>query len=59
MSNTQNTAAIAEFEQQAPADRRVGAEVVDSREAQEDRGAMVAAKRFPGGVYRSLIRSRR
>ena len=33
MSNTQNTAAIAEFEQQAPAARSVGAEMVASREA--------------------------
>lgn len=47
MSNTQNTAAIAEFEQQAPAARSVGAELIASREAQEVQVAMVAAKRFP------------
>lgn len=47
MSNTQNTAAIAEFEQQAPAARSVGAELIDSRESQEVQVAMVAAKRFP------------
>lgn len=42
-----NTAAIAEFEQKAPAGRSVGAELVASREAQEVQVAMVAAKRFP------------
>lgn len=47
MSNTQNTAAIAEFEQKAPAARSVGAELIASREAQEVQVAMVAAKRFP------------
>lgn len=47
MSNTQNTAAIAEFEQQTPAARSVGAELIASREAQEVQVAMVAAKRFP------------
>lgn len=47
MSNTQNTAAIAEFEQQATVARSVGAELVASREAQEVQVAMVAAKRFP------------
>lgn len=47
MSNAQNTAAIAEFEQQVPAARSVGAEIVASREAQEVQVAMVAAKRFP------------
>lgn len=47
MSNTQNAAAIAEFEQQAPAARSVGAELIASREAQEVQVAMVAAKRFP------------
>lgn len=47
MSNTQNTAAIAEFEKQTPAARSVGAEIVASREAQEVQVAMVAAKRFP------------
>lgn len=47
MSNTQNAAAIAEFEQQAPTARSVGAELIASREAQEVQVAMVAAKRFP------------
>lgn len=47
MSNAQNTAAIAEFEQQTPAARSVGAELIASREAQEVQVAMVAAKRFP------------
>lgn len=47
MSNTQNTAAIAEFEQQAHVARNVGAELIASREAQEVQVAMVAAKRFP------------
>ena len=47
MSNTQNTAAIAEFEQKSPAPRSVGAEMVATREAQEVQVAMVAAKRFP------------
>ena len=47
MSNTQNAAAIAEFEQQPPAARSVGAELIASREAQEVQVAMVAAKRFP------------
>jgi len=47
MSNSQNTAAIAEFEQQAPAARRVGAELAASREAQEVQVAMLAAQRFP------------
>lgn len=47
MSNTQNTAAIAEFEQQATTARSVGAELAASREAQEVQVAMVAAKRFP------------
>lgn len=47
MSNTQNTAAIAEFEQKAPAARSVCAELIASREAQEVQVAMVAAKRFP------------
>lgn len=51
MSNTQNTAAIAEFEQQVPAARSVGAELVASREAQEVQVAMVAAKRFPRDIY--------
>lgn len=47
MSNTQNTAAIAEFEQQATTARSVGAELAAGREAQEVQVAMVAAKRFP------------
>lgn len=47
MSNTQNTAAIAEFEQHTPSARSVGAELIASREAQEVQVAMVAAKRFP------------
>lgn len=48
MSNEiQNSAAIAEFEQQSPVARRVGAELAASREAQEVQVAMVAAKRFP------------
>lgn len=47
MSNTQNTAAIAEFEQQPPAARSIGAELVASREAQDAQMRMVAAKRFP------------
>lgn len=47
MSNIQNTAAIAEFEQQSPAARRVGAEMMANREAQEVQVAMIAAKRFP------------
>lgn len=47
MSNNQNTAAIAEFEEKTPAARSVGAELVASREAQEVQVAMVAAKRFP------------
>lgn len=51
MSNTQNTAAIAEFEKQAPAARSAGAELIASREVQEVQVAMVAAKRFPRDVY--------
>lgn len=47
MSETNNTAAIAEFEKNAPAGRSIGAELVASREAQEVQVAMVAAKRFP------------
>lgn len=47
MNNIQNTAAISEFEQQAPAARSVGAELVASREAQDAQMRMVAAKRFP------------
>lgn len=42
-----NTAAIAEFEQPQMQQKRVGAELVSSREAQEVQVAMVAAKRFP------------
>ena len=56
MSNTQNTAAIAEFEQQAPAARSVGAELIASREAQEVQVAMVAAKRCPRDVYNAYNR---
>lgn len=56
MSNNQNTAAIAEFEQQTPAARSVGAELVASREAQEVQVAMVAAKRFPRDVYSAYSR---
>lgn len=56
MSNNQNTAAIAEFEQQIPAARSVGAELVASREAQEVQVAMVAAKRFPRDVYSAYNR---
>lgn len=48
MSNTQNTAAIAEFEHRdAYAPRTIGAEIVSSREAREVQVAMVAAKKFP------------
>ena len=56
MSNNQNTAAIAEFEQQIPAARSVGAELVASREAQEVQVAMMAAKRFPRDVYSAYSR---
>lgn len=42
-----NTAAIAEFEQPQMQQKRVGAELVSSREDQEVQVAMVAAKRFP------------
>lgn len=42
-----NTAAIAEFERKEGVPRRVGAELIASREAQEVQMAMVAAKRFP------------
>ncbi len=56
MSNDQNLAAITEFEQQSPAPRSVGAELVASREAQEVQVAMVAAKRFPRDVYSSYNR---
>ena len=56
MSNTQNTAAIAEFEQHAPTARSVGAELIASREAQEVQVAMVAAKRFPRDVYNAYNR---
>lgn len=48
MSETmKNAAAIAEFEHPQTPQRRVGAELVSSREAQEVQVAMVAAKRFP------------
>lgn len=56
MNNTQNTAAIAEFERQAPAPRSVGAELVSSREAQEVQVAMAAAKRFPRDTYTAYNR---
>lgn len=56
MSNNPNTAAIVEFEQQAPAARSVGAELVSSREAQEVQVAMVAAKRFPRDSYTAYNR---
>lgn len=56
MNNTQNTAAIAEFEQRAPAPRSVGAELVSSREAQEVQVAMAAAKRFPRDTYTAYNR---
>lgn len=56
MSNIQNAAAIAEFEQQAPAARSVGADLIVSREAQEVQVAMVAAKRFPRDVYNAYNR---
>lgn len=56
MSNNPNAAAIAEFEQTAPAARSVGAELVSSREAQEVQVAMVAAKRFPRDVYSAYNR---
>lgn len=56
MSNIQNTAAIAEFEQQTPAARSIGVELIASREAQEVQVAMVAAKRFPRDVYRAYNR---
>lgn len=42
-----NAAAIAEFETPKMQQKRVGAELVSSREAQEVQVAMVAAKRFP------------
>lgn len=42
-----NDAAIAEFEQESHAARRVGAEMAASREAQEVQVAMVVAQRFP------------
>ena len=42
-----NEAAIAEFESGSAVQRRVGAELAASREAQEVQVAMVAAKRFP------------
>lgn len=48
MSETvKNAAAIAEFERPQMQQKRVGAELVSSREAQEVQVAMVAAKRFP------------
>lgn len=56
MSNAENTAAIVEFEQQAPAARSVGAEMMASREAQEVQVAMIAAKRFPRDVYSAYNR---
>lgn len=56
MSNNQNTAAIAEFENQTPAARSVGAEIMASREVQEVQVAMVAAKRFPRDVFTAYNR---
>lgn len=57
MSNAiQNTASISEFEQQAPAARSVGAELVASREAQDAQMRMVAAKRFPRDVVAAYNR---
>lgn len=56
MDKTQNTAAIAEFEQQATTARSVGAELIASREAQEVQVAMVAAKRFPRDAIASYNR---
>ena len=56
MSNTQNTAAIAEFEQQTHAARSVGAELVASREAQDAQMRMLAAKRFPRDVVAAYNR---
>lgn len=56
MSNNPNTSAIAEFENQAPASRSVGAEIMASREAQEVQVAMVAAKRFPRDVFTAYNR---
>lgn len=48
MSETvKNVAAIAEFERPQMQQKRVGAELVSTREAQEVQVAMVAAKRFP------------
>lgn len=47
MSESKNSAAIAEFEGKKPIPRPVGVEMVSSREAQEVQVAMVAAKRFP------------
>lgn len=48
MSETvKNVAAIAEFERPQMQQKRVGAELVSIREAQEVQVAMVAAKRFP------------
>lgn len=48
MSETvKNAAAIAEFERPQMQQKRVGAELVSSREAHEVQVAMVAAKRFP------------
>lgn len=47
MSNNVNLAAIDDFEKKEIAPRKIGAEIVASREAQEVQVAMVAAKRFP------------
>lgn len=59
MSDAKNLSAIAEFEQQTPAARSVGTELVASREAQEVQVAMAAAKRFPRDevlAYNRVIR---
>lgn len=56
MSNAQNTAAIAEFEQHPTTARSVGAEIMASREAQEVQVAMVAAKKFPRDVVMAYNR---
>lgn len=56
MNSIQNPAAIAEFERKVPDDRRIGAEMMASREAQEVQVAMVAAKKFPRDVCNAYNR---
>lgn len=57
MSNEiQNSAAIIEFEQEAPIVKSIGAEIMASREAQEVQVAMVAAKKFPRDIYNAYNR---